>query len=562
MSISVLQKRMARVFLTRKSWLRRCFWVLPLLALTLVPYDTRHEARPTQSHPCLEDDRRLCPDAQAGQGQLLRCLEEHESELSGVCRERIKVFKEGARRNTVAAGRNPATTSDSRVPSEPFAVSYQAGKLDAGSNLMGGTELMNLVAYKGKLYAGVGYWEDESSNDQTPGAQILVLDSPRDRWRIEHTFSERLPNGSRRFRRVTALQVITFATDGRGRALPQLVSMLVAGLDPFGGGAVFSLDDDTGRWSETELPRTSYRALTLYRDPITGVDRIFAGGAGYEDKSGHRPGGIFSGVYDPSAPGRIRWSETAEFTGFGDRVVAFADCNGHLYFSSKPGIYERTTNGSHPVWSEIYSYSHPMRPNSSGLRGLTTIPNPNGSGQVILAAAEEAPCVILRIDPADDHRVTTELNVDEFLFKHWGRLLVPYVIAAYNSMPIVRDPDSNQSVHIIGLQAFCPLPGKEHSAWYLIRDANARYSLHEIRPVPLIPESGQPSHHYLSMVTNGRPTTERSPNLGAVRTIIVSPFASDTGHALYFGGYDTDGRPAHNTAWLYRVGLRTALFNE
>jgi hypothetical protein len=44
-----------------------------------------------------------------------------------------------------------------------------------------------------------------------------------------------------------------------------------------------------------------------------------------------------------------------------------------------------------------------------------------------------------------------------------------------------------------------------------------------------------------------------------VRAIIVSPFAEDGGQALYLGGYDADLYPAHNTAWLYRVGLNTAL---
>jgi len=46
------------------------------------------------------------------------------------------------------------------------------------------------------------------------------------------------------------------------------------------------------------------RALGLHRDQTTGVDRIFAG----NDQLG-----IFSGVYDARAAGRIRWEQTANW---------------------------------------------------------------------------------------------------------------------------------------------------------------------------------------------------------------------------------------------------------
>src|ERR1700733_10184846 len=95
--------------------------------------------------------------------------------------------------------------------SEPYSLSYAAGGRDNQGNFLGGTELMNLVGFEGKLYAGVGYWMDrprlfpahagapgDSQMDRShfdparvdpkSGAQILVLDSKHSQWRQEHVF--------------------------------------------------------------------------------------------------------------------------------------------------------------------------------------------------------------------------------------------------------------------------------------------------------------------------------------------------------------------------------------
>ena len=57
--------------------------------------------------------------------------------------------------------------------------------------------------------------------------------------------------------------------------------------------------------------------------------------------------------------------------------------------------------------------------------------------------------------------------------------------------------------------------------------------------------------------------TAVSPALSAVRTYTLSPFqvATGDGHdqALYFGGYDCSSVPSHNTAWVFRGELETAL---
>ena len=61
-----------------------------------------------------------------------------------------------------------ATNTESRG----FEVSFFPGSQDAEGRFMGGTEIRSLVAHAGKLFAGNGYWEDES--EASRGAQIFL----------------------------------------------------------------------------------------------------------------------------------------------------------------------------------------------------------------------------------------------------------------------------------------------------------------------------------------------------------------------------------------------------
>jgi len=109
----------------------------------------------------------------------------------------------------------------------------------------------------------------------------------------------------------------------------------------------------------------------------------------------------------------------------------------------------------------------------------------------------------------------------------------------------VPDPRGGDAL-VMGIEAFIPkaspppaghvvADGLETSGWYLVRHADGRYELREIaakHPVtglPLIP----------------------------VRTIAASPFPGDD--ALYFGGYDANYLPAHNTAWVLRAPAAAVL---
>ncbi len=436
---------------------------------------------------------------------------------------------------------------------DDFQIAYVAGGRDASGAFLGGTEMRLLVAHDGKLYAGNGYWEDRPGAEGLQGAQILVLDGRDARWRVDHIFDERLPNGRPRDFTVGALAEAIFATDATGKRLPQPLSLLIASTwDLTGTARVFTRNDATGAWSAVTLasdrPAADFlpqiRAFATHRDRVTGVDLVFAG---------EMPRGVFAGAYDPAMPGRIRWAAAPEldassvatdFSGLAGRlrVSSFAEANGHLYATAGQQIYERI-DGATPRWRLIYTNPRPGH-SETGLRGLTAIPRGDGK-QALLAAVEGDAARLVRVYPETGAEVT-ELDLRDYLTRRWGEK-VGYTIAAYNDMTALRAP-SGASVLLLGIMAFIPRGAAiaaghsvfdvgygqvESGAWYLVRWPDARYELRRIDAAFDHP-------------------------LMATRSILPSPFPQDSG-TLYFAGYDANKAPAHNTAWIARATVAAAL---
>jgi hypothetical protein len=425
---------------------------------------------------------------------------------------------------------------------EPYSLSFAAGGYDAQGNFLGGTELMDLVAFQGKLYAGVGYWMDRPfllspwRPDPSPGAQVLVLDSRSSRWRQEVSFGQRDGEGALEHIRASALAVIQFHRfDASGNMAGPLAEMLTVGLDGKGGAAVYT-QKSPGIWENTRLPPgPSVRALAVHYDPIDRTEKLYAGG-------GRDSGIIYSGTYDPSAPGRIRWNHTPEDIRLRHRVMSLVECNGALFAVAKPSIYRR--NDRTKSWETIFSY--PIRDQfdesryASGFRAPTCVNDgKQGKETDLLTSFEGVSGDILKVDPANEGAII-ELHTRQFLIEQWGAPPPNRdIIAGYNDLPFVKN---SPSVWLFGLLAFSPRTSERNSAWFLSRssDSTPQYELHQVRPLPW-------------------PNRRSDSALWSVRAIAVSPFAEDQGKVLYLGGYDGHFKPDHNTAWLYRVGIATAL---
>jgi hypothetical protein len=432
---------------------------------------------------------------------------------------------------------------------EEFQLSYRAGSRDPSGQFLGGTEMRLLVAHGGKLFAGNGYWEDRPGAEGAQPAQVLVLDSASASWEVDHAFAERLPNGRWRNLAVGALAEATFTTDSRGRRIARPVNLLIASTwDLTGAARVFTRDDPSGSWTSVTLaedrPTQNFlpqiRSFGTHRDRGTGIDLVFVG---------EMPRGIFSGAFDESAEGHIRWSVAPElaassvsgdFSGLGQRlrVSSFAEANGRLYAAVGQQVFERA-DGTAPSWKLIYTNPDPGH-SETGLRGLTAIHDEAGR-DVLLAAVEGDTARLVRIDPVSGTE-QTELDLRQFLSSQWG-MQVGYVIAAYNDMTPVRLP-SVGDVLVIGIMAFVPRGTKvaeghslvdvgygqvEGGAWYLVRRSGGRYDLRQLGLSNVMP-------------------------LVAIRCVQMSPFPIERG-AIYFAGYDANKAPVHNTAWIIRADM-------
>ncbi len=406
---------------------------------------------------------------------------------------------------------------------------FQAGALDGRQRLLGGTEVLHLVSHRGRLYASLSYKLNAYLPEDPPtGAQIIVLDHPDGSWTLVHDYE--------RAQWRATLESVTFTADGRGRTLETPVSLLLAApSDSRGTVYVDSCDDDTGTWIRKHLGSgsgvASVRSFFVYRDKMTGVERVFAGTS---------PLGIFSGTYDADLPGKIRWDDEAEMADCMRRPMAFTECNGRLYVSVKPDIYRRI-DGKVPQWEKVYTIPVPLIAPSSGLRGLTTVPRLSGSGEVLLAALEGDRCRVVRIDPEDEFRETVELEVLDFLAECWGQRPT-YGVVAYDDFTPVVDPKTGQTLLFTGLGATYSTRLDTHpaDAWvkdacYLIRYPDGeRYELRRVE-----------SADARSML-----------ELVAARSIALSPFAPET---LYIGGYDPNAKPCRQTAWVYSTSVGNAL---
>jgi hypothetical protein len=416
--------------------------------------------------------------------------------------------------------------------------SFKAGMIDtATGNPIRGTEIVHLAAHKGRLYAGNGYWMDTRGHTKTPWSQVLVLESRNGTWKVD------LALGPPHLR-VTALKSVTFTTDTDGQALPAPVNLLLAASDVQGGhrkSNIWTRDDRGNTWAKTTLRgdpqcRRSTRALIVHRDRKTGVDRILVAAGAL---------GIYGGVFDARQPGKIRWDTKAELGPVTIRPMSFAEANGSLYASAGVSVYRRK-DGPSAVWQKVYSDNTREHWELGGIRGLTAVRSPNGSGESILFSHTDR---ILRIDPEKNHKATVELRIRQLLQKSWKAPVPGSIIAAYTDMMPLRDPTTRRTVHIMGVQGRIErgrrdkkYRGDTFYGWYaggsyLVRESDQRYRLKEV---------------------NGR-WAPGKPKLVAPRTFVVSPFPADAGGQVYCGGFDANFFPALDTAWIFRASIETVL---
>jgi len=435
-----------------------------------------------------------------------------------------------------------------------WARSYEAGYTDGNGAYAGGSEIMHLVPHKGKLYAANGYWKDSRWENRPyarkQSAQVLRLDTSDGRWQVELDTGTCNDHGLR-YMKGNILQSVTFSRDESGKVLPRPHNLLVmaagAYADQEGVVSAWVRDDAAGTWNHSIVKRGARaggirwipRDMEVYRDKVTGRERLFL-------LIGNP--GIISGVYDNSHPARIRWEQKVEFPASGTfrtRPLGIVEANGSLFFSVSGVIYRRI-DGPRPTYTEVLNLGGSVNTDVGGIRGLTTITNPNGAGESILflwAPSGKSIGQIKRLDPDGSGGYTShdEATMCDLMSAALG-VDVGYTLGAHNDMYPAVHPVTGETVHIIGFQG--KFRGSDHLKWkgsglyagamYAVRTVDQIYTVHEVN----------------GAYAPGKPV------LVSPRTFARSPFGDNL---LFIGGHDCSSNRSDDMAWIFKASLDVVL---
>lgn len=432
-----------------------------------------------------------------------------------------------------------------------FRVSFLAGGQDENGGFMGGVEIDTMAAFDGKIFAGSSYrknTQEGSPDPPPPGAQVLVLDRPDGRWRIDFEVPVSEAGNAPR---MIFFDVVRFETDHEGNPLVPPVEMLAA---VSGNGEIYlRRPGEPPQWVATGIravvaavagsdQRPDARSVVSYTDAISGISYLFVGaGVGRAGEGG----GIYKGAYDASLPGLIAWAPGREVEIPNDRpnprVMGFVEADESLYASVGAQLLRRQ-DGVAPSWEEILFLPNPLPFRGDSLRKPSALRGANGGSSLLLGA--EGTGSIVRVDIDAEDTTTNELTLQSRFPES------TYTIVAYDG-PVRRSLDGGGDAAILGFEmtrvrrTLEPEPddfdlGRVYEftdGLFLWRDQDGSY--------------------WMNRVVDS--TLEVAPPLVAPRAVLAhSPFAGEES-VIYFGGFDHNGHLFHNTGWIFKVHLEDLL---
>ena len=446
------------------------------------------------------------------------------------------------------------TGAFSSIQSQVWIKSFTSGVYDSNNQLLGGSEVLNLVNHKKMLFASVGYWQDGNNiwyggSDNSIGwGQINSLDNPAANWK------EDLFLGAS-FLRPEILKQIIFTKDQFGNSLSSPDTVLIcAGYSPnYITSQVtvksFVRNDVNGTWGESQIVQGSFpagenysiRDIEMYIDQQTGFEYVFAT-VGTQ--------GIYKGKYNSANPGKIDWISIAEFGPLSIRPLGIEVANGKLYFSSGSKLYRRI-DGVSPSYVIDHDFSDlgaTINSAVGGIRGLTTIDNPSGTDEAFLlmwSPNGQSQGVIYRLEQDSGgfnriYETKLSLLIENFLVGSNAS----YVLGAYNEFYKYIDPLSNDTLYLLGFEA--NIAGGGHLTWngyykgalFAKRYTDGQYSIEEI--------NGTIGLNDNALVAN--------------RCYVKSPFSNE--NALYFGGFDPNSNFSTNMAWVFKKDYQNTSVSE
>jgi hypothetical protein len=460
------------------------------------------------------------------------------------------------------AGDDQKGSETAAAKTEDWKQSYKPPYIDKNGTRAGGSEVVHIVSHKGKLFAFNGYWGDKMCGHQS--SQVLRLDHPDAKWQVDLETTKsalKYTKGNLLHIKGNILKSVTFTTDKNGKKVNE--NFLFAASWSFNTNenldqavSVFVRDDATGKWQHKLLMdgsrfetdengkkrkfRRTPRDVEIYRDPVTGIDKIFllVGDPG-----------ILAGVYNAKTR-QIEWEQKPEHpqdgSTFKTRPLGLTVANGRLYFAVGGQIFGRN-NGPKPTWSEVYSVSGRVNTDVGGIRGLSTVKNPNGRGDSLIfiwLPRGRSAGQITRLD-GTVHKPVKETTLRDLFNRqklHGGATSVGS-LGAYNNFFPLTDPRTKRTVHLFGYQQTVNIKDKSLT-WHGYYGG----ALYGIR---------RHDSSYYSGAVNGI-WAPFKPLLVTPRTFCLSPFPEEE-NVVYIGGFDSNFRECSDRAWIFKVDFATAL---
>jgi hypothetical protein len=424
--------------------------------------------------------------------------------------------------------------------------SFAAPEIDPAGERLTGTEIIDLVAHEGLLFAGNSYWNETT---ELRRGQVFRLDTPQGPWALDLQMPAR-------YSRVSALATARLTRDRNGAPIPAHSLLLAGATYDYGqlpGPVGVFVREPSGQWTRTDLGNTDnaigyseIRAIGTWRDTVTGADLVLLGAS-------PEPHGVYVGSV-PVGGSQLRFDPVPELeaTGF-NRFLGFTPCGGQLYAGAQRRIYRRN-DGPSPAerWSLVLDLADPAvnapflailndaywAPRDD-IRGLTCLKD-TATGEPFLLFGALNTLIRLPLD-TPSARPILELDIESFLEERLGTD-VRYVQTAEHQVLT----DANGTVQsLIGFEV-------QYEEAALRADPQT----------PHFPTSGFATEGFFleRRETVGQVThvlheiaAEPGEALARVRTFEPSPFAGDTPGAIYAGGYAPWFTPATNTAWIKRA---------
>ena len=411
---------------------------------------------------------------------------------------------------------------------------------------------MNLIAHKGRLFAGMAA-AFEQGGYSGHSASIYVKENAKEEWKLDADFGP----GTER---VGAMLSVRLRHGPEGKPIPGApVEALVAGVRKLRRAGepsplrVWIKNDQTGKWEAsvvTKMPVMEYsvRDLIVHRDQVTGADVVLLGAS-------PAPLGLFRAVYDPDAPGRLRWSDSPEpVEGQSDvgKWFGMAEVNGVVLASNNRTIYRRV-DGRAPRWVRVAEFPPARESGNPEIRGLTAVPNPaertNWPEREMLFFSTQGKLWRMRVPPAieTEHRRQEELDIRSFLSREVDRPVL-YAEAAFNRLRNFSPLGSGETLWPVGVQ-------------FVYGEGSWREQRRKLRASGLDPTSDIfPKQAYYLLRSRGGEYSlgsifdPREPDrlLFVARDFEVSPFPGEES-VIYAGGFNGSFfKGSLGTAWVYR----------